>query len=104
GARVTVEIEKLIVEGMVDLLAEEDTRYLDALIDNMKLEPHEFDYMKLVQELDRMVREFQHANSKIGKDHLHETRVREDVMIAKRRLLITKIALERYRLQHDRYP
>ncbi len=89
---------------MLEIYLEESESYYQAAMPTLAREPHEYDVKELDRQLDAKDASFKNQLSKIGVPRLAEACAREHVMLAKRRLLLTQIALERHRLQHGQYP
>jgi tetratricopeptide (TPR) repeat protein len=89
---------------MLESYDDEIAKYFAALLPNASRESHEFDIQRVNAHFTAMIEGFQSPLSKMSLPNFVEARVREDVMIAKRRLILTQIALERHKLQHGSYP
>ncbi len=92
------------VLSMLEHFDEEIGAYFDTVLPNASRESHEFDVQRVDAHFKAMVEGFRSPLAQMSLPNFVEARVREDVMIAKRRLILTQIALERHKLQHGGYP
>jgi tetratricopeptide (TPR) repeat protein len=89
----------------VRLYKQERTALLDAALETLTQEPHQFDFEGFQERIDAMEEGFTSFLSGIFSGlHRFNFFISEDIMIAKRRLILTQVALERYKLEHGTYP
>lgn len=93
-----------LAEWIIDTAKEEMDLFWKTALELYSDEPFEVPVDELQAELDAIVESFESPLSKIAVPNVRAAAVRDAIMVARRRILQTELALELFRHRYGRYP